>query len=154
MDQSQDATAWLWDFAGLGSSTSQDPSFTFPQAEEGHYEVCLTASSAPSCADSACAVISVLMGPTVFVPNTFTPDGDGMNDDFGPSVLGVTGYLFSIYDRWGHGLFESTDPGNRWNGSFASGDPAPQGVYVWKLLADDPYGTERIERTGHVTLLR
>ena len=68
----------------------------------------MTAYSSATCADTACRSVDVLMGPTVYVPNTFTPDGNGVNETFGPSVLGITGYHFWIFDRWGRPLFESS----------------------------------------------
>lgn len=153
-DASQGASMWSWDFAGLGTAQEEDPTFTFPEAEEGDYDVCLTAYSSPLCFDTVCHRITVLMGPTIYTPNTFTPDGDGVNDSFGPSVMGVTGFRFRIFDRWGRPLFETTDPAVRWDGSFPGGERVPEGVYVWELTAEDPHHPETFERRGHVTLLR
>ena len=88
------------------------------------------------------------------MPNAFTPDGDGANDAFGPVVVGVTDYHFWIFDRWGQPLFASTDPSEHWDGTFSGGTEVPEGVYVWKLAARDPFSGDRLERTGHVTLVR
>lgn len=89
-------------------------------------------------------------------PNTFTPNGDGSNDVFVPVVTGVSAdrYRFDIFDRWGQPLFSTERPGEGWDGTHGGGTPVQDGVYVWKLTAKDPYSSARVERVGHVTLLR
>lgn len=153
---SQGATNWLWQFDDLATSTEAEPNYLFPDHEEGLYEVCLIAYASPTCTDTVCETIEVVMGPSVFVPNTFTPDGDGHNDLFAPVTLGLdpTDYHFWVFDRWGQPLFDTEDLDGQWNGRFSNGTDVPEGVYVWKLLAKDPFGGARIERVGHVTLVR
>jgi gliding motility-associated-like protein len=100
--------------------------------------------------------IPVPAGAGLFVPNAFSPDGDGINEVFVPFVSGLKepGYQFLIFDRWGQELFATTRMGEGWSGNFGNGDPAPVGVYVWKLIGRERYGTGRVDRTGHVTLVR
>ena len=69
---------------------------------------------------------------TLFVPNLFSPNGDGQNDTFrlyGPSVSAIT---WQIYDRQGNRLFEANDLVAGWNGEHR-GQPVPNGVYLWKI---------------------
>ena len=149
------ANAWLWQFDTLDESTAENPLYTFPNEEPGEYDVCLIAYASETCADTACHRIIVL-GSGVWVPNTFTPDGDGHNDFFFP-VLGNPApeeYRFAIFDRWGQPLFDTTDPAEGWSGSFADGQETPVGVYIWKLWMREPFTSDRVERTGHVTLVR
>ena len=92
----------------------------------------------------------------VYVPNAFTPDGNGQNESFRPVSVGLDPdqYEFLVFDRWGQVLFRTTDPEEAWDGNYASGSPVPQGVYVWRLIAKDLYSPNRVERIGHVTLVR
>lgn len=77
----------------------------------------------------------------VFVPNTFTPDGDGINDEFYPIGLGVNpeqDYDFKVLDRWGNTVFESQDAKHVWNGHFNNeGDLVEQGIYTWHFRYAD-----------------
>ncbi|MCB9193921.1 MAG: gliding motility-associated C-terminal domain-containing protein [Flavobacteriales bacterium] len=101
-------------------------------------------------------VILIACGPYIHVPNAFTPDGDGHNDQFLPVIDGdLLDYTFDIFDRWGERIFTSTVPGEAWDGT-VGGAPVPDGVYVWQLhykaLAHD--GVKQDRMIGHVTLLR
>ncbi len=98
---------------------------------------------------------SLLIKPpgTLFFPTAFTPDGDGVNDDFGPVFSSVTRYHIVIFDRWGHQVFETEDIHARWDGTVNGGAPATSGVYVYKYRAKGHY-YEANEKYGHVTLLR
>ncbi len=155
-NQSLGANAYYWQFDELGNSTDVNPRFTFPSALDGLYAVCLTAYASENCYDTACAEIPVPMGAGLFVPNAFSPDGDGINEVFMPFVSGLKqeGYEFLIFDRWGQGIFSTSRMGEGWDGNFGDGSPTPIGVYVWKLIGRERYGTGRVDRTGHVTLVR
>ncbi|MBL8011484.1 MAG: gliding motility-associated C-terminal domain-containing protein, partial [Flavobacteriales bacterium] len=113
--------------------------------------------------EGACASITdsvrVLIGdcgPYVFVPNAFTPDNDGMNDVFAPSVTGnLLQVTLDIFDRWGERIATRELGDLSWDGT-VSGMPAPDGVYPWvlryKAMSSEGVRQERL--TGHVTLLR
>lgn len=88
----------------------------------------------------------------IFVANSFSPDGDNINDLFFPvhykgEVLG-----FRIYDRWG-AIVYATEDASPWDGNFASGEQCRPDVYVWWVLYADRYKRNKIYK-GHVTLLR
>ncbi len=157
VNTSTGASSYKWDFAGLDTSHKEHPSYRFPTEEGGDYEVCLTATSNKGCQDSTCQRVTVQGRFTLYVPNAFTPNGDGVNDKFAPVIRGADreDYNFYIYDRWGEQVFESHHPEKKWNGSI-KGDKseAKTDVYVWKLVTKNKYtGKEVIER-GHVTLIR
>jgi len=149
-------TNFLWTIADLDTATSYNTNYRFPDVLGAEYEVCLVAAASSFCADTVCHIIEVEDGLAIFVPNAFTPDGDDINEGFKPIVGGVDlrYYHFDIFDRWGQQLFGTDDPNAVWNGRFTNGTDVPIGVYVWKLLAKDPYTGKRIERIGHVTLVR
>ncbi|MEQ1744917.1 MAG: gliding motility-associated C-terminal domain-containing protein [Saprospiraceae bacterium] len=90
----------------------------------------------------------------ISMPNTFTPDGDGVNDTFTPVVhegVEVVGRL-TVYNRWGQKVYESGSPNAAWDGS-TLGEPAPSDVYAWLLEVLCTDG-ERKLRWGDVTVLR
>lgn len=94
--------------------------------------------------------------PRVFLPNAFTPDGDGINDAFAPLVDGVIlTWEMQVFNRWGICIFSSTSVGEGWNGTYG-GTEAPVGVYVWRLhyTAVTDEGVVQERRTGSVTLVR
>ncbi len=95
-------------------------------------------------------------GPYIHVPNAFTPDNDGLNDVFAPSVVGnILQATLEVFDRWGERIVLREMPDLRWDG-LVDGMPAPDGVYPWvlryKALNRDGVRQERL--LGHVTLLR
>jgi len=83
-----------------------------------------------------------------YAPNAFTPDGDGLNDTFAPSVRGARLYEIVIVDRWGVERFRSTDTKAEW-----SGDGLPQGIFTYNVRIAE-WGAYRKEYKGFVTLLR
>ncbi len=87
------------------------------------------------------------------VPNSFTPDGDGLNDLFVPVYdCDLAAYELLIFDRWGEQIHTSADPLAGWDGR-TQGRWAIDGVYVW-MLRYRARGEQAVERVGHVTLLR
>ncbi|MFB6258575.1 MAG: PKD domain-containing protein [Flavobacteriales bacterium] len=147
----------FWDFGGLDSSTIQNPSYVFPEEEAGTYDVCLTATSSEGCKDTVCKEVVVKGKFFLYVPNAFTPDGDGINDLFRPVINGMdrSDYRFEIYDRWGKLVFKTKDPEKGWDGSIdGNKDASKTDVYVWKVITTNKYTGNSIVETGHVTLLR
>lgn len=95
--------------------------------------------------------------PAFFIPNAFTPNGDGDNDLFFPIVPSMVGYKFCIYDRWGQLLFSTTDINTGWNGKNGDGSFYKTDVYAWELRYDlENAEGEWISRVhqGTVNLLR
>ena len=86
----------------------------------------------------------------MYIPNAFTPNGDGLNDRFGVKGEGISGFRMVVFDRWGEVVFESDRPDLQWDGNYR-GQPAQQGTYVYQVFAD---GSENRMRTGSVTLVR
>lgn len=94
-------------------------------------------------------------GKTVMlIPTAFSPNGDGTND-----IFKIVKYLnirklnaFDVYDRWGNLVFSSLDINKGWDGTI-NGEPANEGVYIWKVQATT-YDKETINKSGNITLLR
>jgi gliding motility-associated-like protein len=90
----------------------------------------------------------------IYIPNAFTPNGDGFNDDFKPSINGYEpeNYKMYIFNRWGNQIFETSDLMDGWNGTYEESE-SPQDVYVWLILYDD-LNKQQKSKTGIVTLIR
>jgi len=90
---------------------------------------------------------------TIFFPNSFTPNQDGLNDYFRP-VLGryLTSYRMTVFNRYGQKVFESGDPNTGWNGYFKS-EPCDSGLYVWICEYQFP-GRELKKIKGNLTLIK
>jgi gliding motility-associated-like protein len=89
----------------------------------------------------------------VFIPNSFTPNLDELNQFFTVHVSNVQFFEMRIHDRWGEEIFSSQDKDHGWNGNVHDGTPAPVGVYVYDVYIIMPNGKE-ISLRGMVNLLR
>jgi gliding motility-associated-like protein len=87
-----------------------------------------------------------------FIPNVFTPNGDGVNDTFSMYVLNTPAYSLSICNRWGKPVFYSSNPFDEWDGKAGDGEAIP-GVYFWFVTATDCRGN-LVTYKGTVSLLR
>ncbi|MBC7885162.1 MAG: gliding motility-associated C-terminal domain-containing protein [Saprospiraceae bacterium] len=153
-DESQNAISYLWKFDSLAISLFQNPSYTFK--DTGTYVISQIVLHPSGCTDTATALISIFPIVNFFVPNAFTPNHDGLNDDFIPkgSFLGLRNYNFTIWNRWGDKIFETADYSIGWNGQRNNtGDIAQPGVYAFLITYIDPLGENKTLK-GHCTLLR
>lgn len=151
-NESQGAVAWTWDFADGTTSDEVHPLHVFP-ADGGGFAVCLIAVNTFNCPDTICEYINVGADPLVFAPNAFTPNEDGLNDEFRPILNGYESwnYRLLIFDRWGEVVHENTDRNAGWDGT-RNGKDALIDVYVWKVVVER-YGDAR-DFIGHVSLVR
>ncbi len=88
----------------------------------------------------------------IYIPNTFTPDGDAFNGIFSVVLVNVKRFKLDIYNRWGELVHEMTESANYWDGN-VKGRKSPDGVYTWKIVYRDEKDISQL-KTGHVTLLR
>ncbi len=88
---------------------------------------------------------------TFYIPNSFSPNGDGINDVFVPKYTGIENFIIYIYNRWGEQIFTTTNKG--WDGKLRYTVEASQGVYAYKILIKDIFGKDSI-RSGNFTLFR
>jgi gliding motility-associated-like protein len=146
-------TAWSWTLqthTGESPYTGNPLVYTYEKA--GNYAVMMVVENLWGCKDTIIKAIRVVEDVVYYVPNAFTPNGDGTNDLFGPKGYGKFDFTLSIHDRWGEKLFESRSLNDAWDGTF-NGEPCKSDVYVWKMTVILPGGKKEI-KTGHVTLLR
>jgi gliding motility-associated-like protein len=163
-NQSNNAYTYYWDFGDGSSSLSTNPIHEYNDVPES-YVVTLYAYNEEGCYDSAFLTVTIYEEIIFYVPNTFTPNGDGSNDVFLPIItsgIETKGYELLIFNRWGEEIFKSTNPNIGWDGFVPDigtyfgqiGNKAQDGTYVWKITMNASQNQDVIVRTGHVNLLR
>ncbi|WP_300666138.1 PKD domain-containing protein, partial [Fluviicola sp.] len=155
-DNSVNAVSYDWDFGAFGSSTLENPMVNYGDIDAGSYEVCLTVTSPEGCQNEICKPIVFIEEFLIFVPNTFTPDGDEFNNIFipvFPDGMAMDDYTFAIFNRWGEILFESHDVAVGWDGTY-HGATVKEGVYTWTIVAKGGGDKKARRYEGHVNMLR
>ena len=155
INQSTNDNAWFWNF-GDNSNNSFIPNPNHEFTEPGTYSVSLVVQSTQGCTDTIVKDVTFKPFYTFYAPNSFTPNGDGLNDYFIPEGVGFDNENFSlyIYNRWGELVYETKDYNKGWDGNTIEGNPAPLGVYTWIVLLRTLDGSDFFYRhTGHITLL-
>ena len=89
---------------------------------------------------------------TLYFPNAFSPNGDGLNDLFKAQGTFIKSFEMSVYDRWGLLIMQTEDINHGWNGVY-HGEDAPQDVYVYKGKASDIFG-RHVTFQGQINLVR
>ncbi len=155
-DSSTNATTWNWSFGDILNSTStlQNPTFTYP--DPTCYQVVLTVTSIDGCVDTAVKQICIGPDASLYVPNAFTPNGDGVNDVFLPQGIGIDPDHFEmwIFDRWGNMIFYTDDFAKGWDGRVQGHEDICQiDTYVWKIKAIDITGAKH-NLIGKVSIIK
>ncbi|MDG1779585.1 MAG: PKD domain-containing protein, partial [Flavobacteriales bacterium] len=157
VDQSFDAWEWFWNFGDGYFSNEANPAHSYEAP--GTFMVELTVQNEYNCVSQDVATVTIGEEFNMYVPNSFTPDGDNINDYFLPVILGpelLDFYELRITDRWGVLLFESNDTKEPWLADFNQGGEyyVISDVYIWQVKMRLK-GAERSELvTGHVTVIR
>ncbi|MBL17735.1 MAG: hypothetical protein CL848_02510 [Crocinitomicaceae bacterium] len=97
--------------------------------------------------------VSVEKPYTLYVPNAFSPDGDGNNDFFRVVAIGIKDFNIEIYNRWGQMIFKSNDLNDQWDGKFKN-KLMPSGSYVYKIKTSDFSTQNEFLKSGTVALVR
>lgn len=130
-DNSTGATMWYWTFGDGGTDTVSEPTYTY--RDSGSYEVCLVTSNIYGCSDTLCDSVIVKPDFAFYVPNAFTPNGDGINEFFRPQGVSYKEYDLTIYDRWGQVIFRSRDIDFSWDGKLSNGKDVSNGIYIYTI---------------------
>jgi gliding motility-associated-like protein len=110
-------------------------------------------TDAIGCTDDDTILVKAYQGPTYYLPNAFTPNGDGLNDVFFPTPVGIrTTEYFRVFDRYGAVIYQTREWMKGWDGTL-KGKPAASGTYVWMIKGIDVNGSV-VEMKGTVILLR
>jgi gliding motility-associated-like protein len=118
------------------------------------YIIKLIANNNYGCKDSTSRLICIKPGFTFYMPNSITPNGDGLNDvllPFGQSWVSEN-YKFRVFNRWGQMIFQTKNISEGWDGKL-KGSLGLNDTYVWMVSVMDYYGVEHSYQ-GTVVLLR
>lgn len=144
------AVYYDWNFGDQLASTDKNPVHVY-QNNNTDYIVTLTVNKESNCQEYIQKPLKYELneGEVIHVPNSFTPNGDGLNDIFQLTLWKPCDvYSITIFDRWGHAVYTNDDAyTTAWDGSFG-GHLVPEDVYVYVLKG------EHLKRTGHVLLLK
>lgn len=158
----QDVSTYeVWDLAGtpqqVATFENQISSFVnsnLPPAQARFcYRVIARESEGGCGLESQSNEICVTFPPRYFLPNAFSPNGDGHNDRFEVKGLFVNSFNLTIFNRWGLKVFQSQSLDETWDGNTSSGGQAQEGVYMY-LVQIEGFDGEMFERSGSVTLIR
>jgi len=146
----QNGFGYQWFFGDGNDSYEIHPTHTF--SPYGGYLITLIATDMNGCVDSITKPIYIQEEFYIYIPNTFIPDENRINDVFSGSFVGVEWINIEVFNRWGERLFFSDQLDFKWDGTY-NGTKVPDGVYTWKLI----YRRNRMQEqqlTGHVTVIK
>jgi gliding motility-associated-like protein len=145
----------FWNFDGLGTSINSNPIFTFPNSEAGEYPVELIIENIAGCRDTIVRTVIIKNTLSIFIPSSFTPNGDGVNDYFEVilSNSAVEDYSLRVFNRWGKTLFYTEDPYLKWDGTI-DGTKLPGGVYVYELRGREKFDPDAFRKIGNITIFK
>ncbi|MEL6192397.1 MAG: PKD domain-containing protein, partial [Bacteroidota bacterium] len=148
---SENADSYIWKFGDRTTSGQENPTHTYEQT--GEFEVELIALSEGGCSDSTSFGPLEVKKIQVFTPTAFSPNGDGINDEYTVVTLGVKDILFQVYSRWGMLVYESRGDSVNWDGNI-EGELIPEGVYTVKVSATSAKKEKPLEAFEIITILR
>ena len=176
-NSSQNTNNYYWDFGNGNTSTVATTSSQY-QTYMSSANIMLIAYASPTCADTAYVSIEVIPcgctdplatnynplatvddescvypEPIIVVPNIFTPNGDGLNDEFALDVTFYTNIELVILNRWGNTMFTSSGPNPGWSGRTNGGAEAEEGTYFYQYNVTSIDGIS-FEGHGFLELVR
>ncbi|WP_316800432.1 PKD domain-containing protein [Pedobacter frigidisoli] len=151
INHSKNADHYLWNFGDGEHSEEANPSHTF--TKPGKYQVTLTAFTTNGCAHSIILNDLVLLdAAAMLIPNSFSPNGDGINDELNVNVTNLKHFSLRIFNRLGNQVFFTQNIFDSWKGDL-KGNPVPVGAYFYVFDGVDLFGKE-VRYKGSVTLIR
>jgi gliding motility-associated-like protein len=163
---SGDIVDYQWTFSNsnnevLGFSIETSPSFEFPGGIGGDYPTSLHIEDIHGCTDQFDATIVIKDIFAYYIPNSFTPNNDGVNDYFRfyGSDIDPKNFDLIIFNRWGQEVFHSTDPNEVWIGESINATPESlfyvnDGLYQWRAIVTSKSTGDKKELTGTVLMFR
>jgi len=140
---------YIWEFGDDSGSTMANPMNTY--LAEGDYTVVLTATNG-ICSSTTQRRLKIEPETFIYVPNSFTPNSDGVNEGFIAQGIGIVTFDMAIFDRWGTELYFTSDLNSPWDGTF-KGKQCPIDTYVYLIHYLDVKGNGK-QLKGHVNLVR
>lgn len=141
---------YYWNFGDGATSTEYSPAHDY--ADVGVYEVQLITVDYNGCVDTTINRLEIRPSSAIYIPNTFTPNGDTRNDLFQVYTYNVVKLSAAIYDRWGLKIYEWDSLNGGWDGKL-NGSPVQSDTYVYRVSIVDVNNKQDV-RIGHVNLVR
>jgi gliding motility-associated-like protein len=135
-------------------SNLTNPIHTYNDQQDYTYNVTQWVQNIYGCKDSVTHPVKILPVYTFYIPNAFSPNGDGRNEGFKGTGIGIDPETYNlwVFDRWGNQCFHSTFLEETWNGT-VNEKFVQEDVYVWKVRFKDMGGTKH-ELHGHVSIIK
>ena len=144
-----------WLILPNGRRIENPVSFTYEAQDTGVQSFTLVSTNEFSCNDTSFFKAYVEQPFKLFMPNAFSPNGDGLNDVFAYSLSGARKVSISIFNRWGEVVFQSNKLNEFWNGKIQNtGRDASGGVYVYKIRVFSAADDSSLSESGQVTLIK
>lgn len=131
-------------FLVITSETSGQVSFS------RKYRVIAYKSGQPS-VFSVSNEVEIIPATSLYIPNTFTPNGDGMNDTFGVAGEAIKDFQMQIFNRWGQLIYETDNANDRWDGTH-NGQKVQMGTYVYRVVASEASG-RKLTKEGNLNVI-
>jgi gliding motility-associated-like protein len=145
-------SSYAWYIGDKITDTLLQKNITHRFNEAGVFPVVLVVSNGWNCADTVIHPITVYEAYNFYIPNSFSPNGDGLNDVFLPKAEGIVNYSMEIFDRWGQIIFRTNDVSVGWDGTYQQ-KPCSNDTYVWKINFKIRGGISK-NLTGSVSVIR
>lgn len=147
-------TEYYWNFGNGASTTLENPTHSYHITADETYTVLFKVTNSYGCEHDTTKLIAVVDNYAFYVPNSFTPNNDGVNDLFQPRVADVLKYHLAVYNRYGECIFQSVDPDESWDGTHNE-QKCPSGTYNWVITYLKYAAPEtELRKTGTVSLIR
>ena len=144
----------LWHFGDGSDSTSTLANPVHTYSDTGNYCANLVVMNSHGCTDTATNCLVVEPAYSLYIPSAFTPNGDGIDDEFKPVGKYISNFDMYIFDRWGLQLYHTTDINQGWNGTVhGSGSVVQEDTYIYKITVMDSEGNQH-SYVGDITLLK
>ncbi len=146
--------SWIIPDGNPSVSSAENLSTIFIDLDAGYYPITLIVTNQYGCVDSVTKYIEYIVKPLIYVPNSFTPDGDDYNNTWQYYLSGfdTTDFNVRVFNRWGGIVWESNDPTASWDGTY-KGVLVQDGVYTWVINAKDSIKDDMKQYVGHVSVL-
>lgn len=144
--------SYFWDLGNGVNSTMVHPNNTY--YTPGTYDITLIGTDKKGCVDSITKPLIILDEVYLYIPNTFTPGGDGRyNNKFEISAIGIKSIDIKIFNRWGELIFRAYDVDFKWDGTYGN-NYVKDGTYIWKIDYITVNDESTQTKTGHINVIR
>lgn len=142
---------WYWEFGDGSTSSNQNPNHSYQ--DTGTYLVVFAATNPEGCSDTATYQLYIADEYAFYIPNAFTPDGDGQNDFFIMSGINYKQVDVQIFNRYGGIVYQSSSLNHYWDGKDKNGTIVQEGAYAYQIIVTENQGKKHTY-TGTVSIIR